>query len=102
LNKLCIFIFLFVSIFLKAEGYPSLEEQVVSLEKEMESLKNKKNDHLKKITFHQGRGRDWQFSKDNYLESRREYFLAEKEIDRVRLIELKLKDLEELRQDLLE
>ncbi len=81
---------------------PSLEEQVLTLEKEIESLVNKKTEHLKKIKFHQSRGRDWQFNKDNYLESRREYFLAERELDKIRLIELKLQDLEELRQDLLE
>jgi len=102
INLSCFVVFLSACVFLNGEGYPSLEDQVLTLEKEIETLVNKKNEHLKKIKFHEGRGRNWQFNKDNYLECRGEYFLAEKELDKIRLIELKVRDLEELRQDLLE
>ncbi len=80
----------------------SLELQAVKVEGEITSLKSKKNEHQKKIKFHQDRGSSWQFNRDSFLESRHEYLLADRELDKIRIIDLKIQDLNELRLDLLE
>lgn len=77
-------------------------EEITKIERVICSLKEEKNKLQKKVTFHENRGRDWQFNRENSLESKREYFLARQEYDKIKLLELKIANFEEKKNELLE
>lgn len=101
-KRIAVLIFLF-PMGLALEGYEPLtkEQEIAAIEQKLCSLEEKKKGHEKKVILHQRKGSDWQFSRENYLESRREYFLAEQEMDKVRSLSLRIDQLKSERLELL-
>ena len=99
---LCLFISLSICITFQGEESAIEKIAIIDLEKSIEVLVKERNSYQKKIKAHQDKGRLWQFSKDNFLESRLEYFLAEQEKDKIQLVELKIQNLKELKKEILD
>ncbi len=72
-----------------------IHKSIVTLEAEKSRYEKKRAKHLEQAAF-------WQFNKETSLESKREYFLAEKDRDKVLLIDLKIQNLQIERKELLE
>jgi hypothetical protein len=99
-----IYFFLFLSVCIRVQGRESLaqKQQLEKIEKNIVALEKEKNRYQKKRAGHLDKGALWQFHKDHSLESKREYFLADKDQDKIQLIDLKIKNLIEQKQELLE
>jgi hypothetical protein len=74
--------------------------RIETIDQRIASLEQEKKQYEKNASFHEKRATAWQFNKDFFLESRRERFLAEKNLDRKRLADLKIKQLKEEKGDL--
>lgn len=97
---LCCLVFL--SAYGKAEELLSKKQALQKVEQNILALEAEKKNYEKKSIFHKERGRSWQFSKEDFLESRREYFLADRDRDKISLLELKIKNLNLQKKEILE
>ena len=100
--KIFFLIFLSVSQLFQGEEYPTKEEEIEKIEKVIQKLQAEKNKWEKQVAGHESRGSSLQFNKGNFLESRREYFLADQEQDRLQLLDLKIKKFTMQKKELLE
>lgn len=100
--RIILFVFCLFLINLYAGEKTDLErkKQLERISEQIKELKKEKERYQKKAKIHQQRAASWQFNKDFSLESRREYFLAEKDLDKIHLIELKIKDCEREKEEL--
>lgn len=72
-----------------------------SVNEQIEQLEKEKSLHLKKKSRHEERAVQCQFNRDLFTEMRREFSLADREEEKVRLAELKIKQLENERAEIL-
>lgn len=98
-----IWFFLFLAVCIRVQGKESSaqKQQLEKIEKSILTLEEKKSRYQKKRAKHLDKGALWQFHKDRSLESKREYLLADKDQDKIRLIDLKIKNLLEEKQEVL-
>ncbi len=87
---------------MQGEELPTKKQHLEKIEKSILTLEEEKSRYQKKRAKHLDMGALWQFHKDHSLESKREYFLADKDQDKILLIDLKIKYLLEEKQELLE
>ncbi len=101
-KPVCFFLFLVVCGGAQGKESQIRKEQLEKIEKSIVALEEEKSRYQKKRAKHLDKGALWQFHKDHSLESKREYFLADKDQDKIHLIDLKIKNLLEEKQELLE
>ncbi len=88
----------FLSVFLMGEGDL---EKIAKIDQDI-SYWEKEKKHLQKKAFsHRNKGNDLQFGRGSSLEARREYFLEQETQDKIHLIEIKIRNLLEEKQELL-
>ena len=98
-----VYFLLFLVVCSRGQGgeLPTQKQQLEKIEKSIVALEDEKSRYQKERARHLDKGALWQFHKDHSSESKREYFLAEKDQDKVQLIDLKIKHLLEEKQELL-
>ena len=96
-----LFSIVFIGSSFKRGEDPLVQRQLEKIHEQIKDLEKEKERYKKTAAVHQKRAASWQFNKDFSLESRREYFLAEKDLDKIHLIELKIREFEREKQELL-
>jgi multidrug efflux pump subunit AcrA (membrane-fusion protein) len=94
-----IFFFLIFSFPLIFCGDELYRGKIQKIESQLRQLEQEKKRYEKKAEFHRAQGEAFQFQKGFFLERRREYALAEKNLDKVRALEVEMDRLQKEKEE---
>jgi hypothetical protein len=102
LTVLCLLAMSICSIVSAAESpEPTKQQEIEAIDRKIDDLEQQRNHYKASAARHLDQADRWQFNSELYLETRREYELAEKDLQKIEVIDKQIHELKLRKEELL-